>query len=226
MLKFKQKQSATLLAVLSWPPLVEPDAMQTRPARQEFSLYSRDGKRKYLNHAERQRALAEMEKLPRDQALMCLTLAWTGARISEVLSLSASSFMPDCGVVSIRTLKRRKPHVREVPIPPELMKALERHYRIAAAQRDPLRAASRLWQQHRGTAYKIIKRVMARAGIVGIHACPKALRHAFAIAAVRCVPVTLVKKWLGHARLSTTEIYLDVCGEDEIEFAARLWQSP
>jgi hypothetical protein len=34
------------------------------------------------------------------------------------------------------------------------------------------------------------------------------------------------KKWLGHARLETTAIYLDVSGEEERKLAARLWEYP
>ena len=71
-----------------------------------------------------QRALAEMKMLAPKRALFALTLAWTGARVSEVLDLRAYSFQIERGIVAIRTLKRRRPCVREVPIPPELMAAL------------------------------------------------------------------------------------------------------
>jgi integrase len=66
---------------------------------------------------------------------------------------------------------------------------------------------------------------MAQAQIgPGPHATPKGLRHGFGIHALRSrVPITLVKRWLGHARLSTTEIYLQVMGDDEREIAARMW---
>src|SRR5450756_1867657 len=84
-------------------------------------LYAWGGRRKYLNRAERQRALAAMAALERDQELFALTLAWTGARVSEVLALFPSSFQIEACLVSIVTLKRRRFHVREVPIPPHLM---------------------------------------------------------------------------------------------------------
>jgi integrase len=69
-----------------------------------------------LENAERSRVLAEMTKLPKDQALFALTLAWTGARVSEVLALTAASFQIESGIVAIQTLKRRRHIVREVPI--------------------------------------------------------------------------------------------------------------
>ncbi len=49
-------------------------------------LYTAGGRRKYLNRAERQRALAAMVALDEDRSLFALTLAWTGARLSEVLA--------------------------------------------------------------------------------------------------------------------------------------------
>ena len=119
-----------------------------------LSLYATDGARKYLNRDERQRVLAAVEQLPIDRALFALTLAWTGARVSEVLALTPSSFQIEGGVVAIRTLKRRRHHIREVPIPPELMRALDQHFQLAAKQRDLRRADSRPWPWHRVTAWR------------------------------------------------------------------------
>src|SRR4051812_8277310 len=92
----------------------------------ESSLYGPGGGRKYVNRDERGRVLAAAETLDPEQCLFALLLAWTGARVSEVLALSPASFQIDSGVVTIVTLKRRKFPVREVPIPPKLMKRLDR----------------------------------------------------------------------------------------------------
>ena len=71
-----------------------------------------------------------------------------------------------------------------------------------------------------------MKRAMKLAGIVGSQASPKGLRHGFGIASTQAdVPVTLVRKWLGHARLATTEIYLDAVGAEEQDLAGRLWKT-
>ncbi len=65
---------------------------------------------------------------------------------------------------------------------------------------------------------------MAAAQVHHLQACPKGLRHGFAVNAVRCgVPVTLLQKWMGHADLAVTRIYTDVSGPDEREIAARMW---
>jgi integrase/recombinase XerD len=189
-----------------------------------FSLYAPSGARKYLNHAERQRVLAAVEFLEPGQALFALTLAWTGARVSEVLALTPASFQIERGIVAIHTLKRRKHSVREVPIPPVLTAALEHHFQLSAMQRDPLPADRRLWPWCRVTGWRIIKRVMRRIGISGRHACPRGLRHAFGVGTLQAgVPLNLAQRWLGHARMTTTAIYTEVMGPEEGAFAARFW---
>lgn len=75
---------------------------------ESFSLYSEQGARKYLNAVERRRALAAMLHLRSDQALFALTLAWTGARVSEVLALTPECFQIESSIIAFRTLKRRK----------------------------------------------------------------------------------------------------------------------
>ena len=53
---------------------------------------------------------------------------------------------------------------------------------------------------------------------------PKGLSHGFGINAVLTgVPVTTLKKWMRHAKLETTSIYLDAVGAEERELAARMW---
>ena len=199
---------------------MKPDFAET------FSLYTSAGSRKYLNAAERRRALDVMATLPPDQALFALMLAWTGARVSEVLALTPVSFQTESGIVSFRTLKRRKHVVREVPIPPELMAALERHFGLAAMERDPQRANSRLWPWHRITAWRIIKRVMRRSLIAGRQACPRGLRHAFGVGTLQAgVPLNLAQRWLCHSRISTTAIYANVSGPEEAAFAERFWDT-
>lgn len=190
-----------------------------------YSLYTRTGARKYLNGAERQRVLRATAALPADQRLFARTLAWTGARVSEVLALTASSFQVEPGLVAIRTLKRRRHHVREVPIPPKLMSALDRTFRLKAIQRDPRHADDRLWPWSRTTAWRLIKRVMEAADLSGARASPKGLRHAFGVATLGIVPLNIRQKWLGHARPETTDIYSAVCGPDEIAFAERFWRN-
>lgn len=68
---------------------------------------------------------------------------------------------------------------------------------------------------------------MASAAISGTPAMPKGLRHGFGVHAVQArVPVTLVQRWLGHASLRTTSIYIDVTGADERAIAGLMRYKP
>ena len=183
------------------------------------SLYGRDGGRKYLNQDERQRALSIVLALPEPQALFALTLAWTGARVTEVLALTPSSFQLERGIVAIVTLKRRRHHVREVPLPPDLIHRLSEYL-----SRMPVDPSTRMWGWHRTTAWRLIKRVMREAEIAGRPASPRGMRHAFGVGTLQSgVPLNLVARWLGHARLSTTAIYADASGPEERSIATRFW---
>ena len=188
-------------------------------------LYAGTGERKYVNQAERRRVLAAMERLERERALFSLLLAWTGGRISEVLAVRPDSFQTERNIVTLRTLKRRRPHFREVPVLPGLMTAIDRHFGLGKLQRDPETAHRRLWSCSRVTAWRFVKGAMLEAGVAGRPACPRGLRHGFAVATLRAsVPLNLVQRWMGHARISTTAIYTAVSGDEEAAFAERFWQ--
>jgi integrase len=67
---------------------------------------------------------------------------------------------------------------------------------------------------------------MKEAGIAGLPASPKGLRHTFGVSAFQAnVPPHLVQRWLGHASLRTTVIYAEVSGKEERQFAARMWEN-
>jgi integrase len=153
---------------------------------------------------------------------VCAILAYTGCRISEGLALTAGCFDFSEGFVAVRCLKKRSkvPIVREVPLPSEVLELLRQVHDLDGA------GLARLWQWSRSGAWYIIKRVMHEAGIEpGPHATPKGLRHGFGLYAVRCgVPITFVQRWLGHASLKTTAIYLQAMGREERAIAARMWE--
>jgi site-specific recombinase XerD len=55
---------------------------------------------------------------------------------------------------------------------------------------------------------------------------PKALRHAFgAEAALNQIALTLIKKWMGHSRIETTEIYTSLIGKEERALARLTWKN-
>lgn len=55
---------------------------------------------------------------------------------------------------------------------------------------------------------------------------PKGLRHAFAVeASQKGIPINIVQRWLGHARIETPAIYASAIGEEERNLARRAWSS-
>jgi len=194
-------------------------------AYEEMTLFGQLGERKYLNAAERRRFIrAARDAEPRVRSF-CLTLGWSGGRISEILALTAAALDVESGVANIQTLKRRKRGiVRQVPLPCDILRELNRVFHLRRRQRDPYLASERLWTWSRTTAWRRVKEVMAAAGVAGAAATPKGLRHAFGVNAFQArVPPHLVQRWLGHASLRTTSIYGDVMGPEERALAARMW---
>src|SRR4029077_15780428 len=128
------------------------------------------------------------------QALFALTLAWTGARPSEVLALTPLSFQVESGIISLRTLNRRTFSIRAVPIPPALMVALDTEFALTAKQGSERSDARILWPWSRTTAWRIIKRAMAHAQVAGRQASPRGLRHAFGVGTLQSgVPLNITQ---------------------------------
>jgi len=65
-----------------------------------LSLFGRSGSRKYLNAAERQHFTEIARRAAPKIRLFCLTLGWSGARISEVLALTPASIDIESGVAN------------------------------------------------------------------------------------------------------------------------------
>ena len=181
------------------------------------SAYDQEGRRKYLSREEGRRFLDHVVRLPKPSALFCLTLYYTGCRISEALALCRCDLDSEMNVVAIRSLKKRgRKEMRRIPLPEFLVKEL-----IVNA---PTGDGQRLWKFSRTTGWRIIKWVMEAAGIEGIHATSKGLRHGFGVrGALGQIPVSLIQAWMGHADPTTTAIYLNVQDEEERVLIERTW---
>lgn len=181
----------------------------------------REGNRKYLTESERI-AFYKTVMIEPDEGLRAfgLTLFYTGCRISEALNTPIGRIDSTAKAFVFETLKQRKRGCyRAIPIPKSLVAALRRMV-------EGKQPSDRVWTFSRSTAYRFIKRLMVAAGIEGSMASPKGLRHSFAVASIsQSIPLTTVQKWMGHARLDTTAIYLNVSGKEERELARRLWKA-
>ncbi|KJZ25411.1 tyrosine-type recombinase/integrase [Tritonibacter mobilis] len=176
------------------------------------SLLTSTGHRKYLNASERRRFIATAKRRRSSESLLCLMLLWSGGRLSEILSLRRDHISLEEGVVVFRTLKKRGQIChRHVPLPRSVVV-------MVTEADDPL------FPWGRTQAWSIVKAVMADAKIIGPQATPRGLRHSFAVHAVsKGVPLHLIQRWLGHARLETTAIYSQALGPEERQIARRMW---
>lgn len=117
-------------------------------------------------------AMLEKERRWRDLALVSI-LFDTGMRVGELVEMRAHDVDLDTGIIVIRITKSRKP--RMVRIGPKTIRNLSRYWR--RPRREPGYAINTTHGKlRRDTAYKIIRKVFAQAGIdktVG----PHDLRH-------------------------------------------------
>lgn len=185
-------------------------------------LYAPGGARLYVNTAERRRFLAVADTTPPPVRSLCLTLAYTGCRISEALSLTPESIQTEAAVIAIATLKKRKRSlIREVPVPESLIERLVVDHGLAGPRG---RMPHYLWPVCRATAWRQVKRIMDEAGIAGPQATAKGLRHGFGVHALQSgVPLNLLQRWMGHAHISITAIYGNAVGPEERAIAERMW---
>lgn len=195
-------------------------------------IYDERNQRLYINAPERQRFLVAANKARLPVRAFCLTLLYTGCRLSEALELTTASIDPESQLISFRTLKQRdRHHIREVPIPPELSVILAglKELRVPMKELDDF-SPMPLWTYKKGqplnriTGYRWVKRIMDKADIHGAQASPKGLRHGYGVYALRMgIPLNMLSKWMGHASMITTSIYGNAVGSEELEIAGRMW---
>jgi len=186
--------------------------------RVPHSAYDPEGRRKYLTHAESRVFLKCSRKLPLREALFCLTIHYTGIRISEALMLAKQDIDLESCVIRVRTLKKRQhEEYRRIPIPEWLAK------RMLSLETETPHGC--LWPFSRTTGWRVIKRVMAQAKIEGIHATTKGLRHAFGVRGIMAgLPLKFLQEIFGHSHIETTSIYLDVKDCEKRALMQRTWK--
>lgn len=191
----------------------------------DWSLYDARGRRKYLAASERGAFLRAAFQVGGRVASFCAVLTLCGARVSEVLALTPERIDDTNCTITFETLKQRRKKVfRSVPVPRSLLWYLDGVHNYRELQRNPKRASQLLWPWSRTTAWRHVKRVMWRTSTPTYLATPRALRHAFgADAAVKSISLTLIKKWMGHRDIRTTEIYTSLVGKEERAQAKKTW---
>ncbi len=151
----------------------------------------------------------------RDRAMLEVLYA-SGLRVSELVTLKVAQLSHDMGVVRIlgKGAKERLVPVGEVALDWVQRYALEaRPPLLDGRQSDALFVTSRGQPMTRQAFWHLIKRHAAQAGIHGAIS-PHTLRHAFATHLLNHgADLRVVQLLLGHADISTTQIYTHVARE-------------
>ncbi len=155
----------------------------------------------------------------RDRALVAFYVS-TGARASELLSVSQGGVDPGRQLITVTRKGTR--HVQDLPASPDAFVWL-RLYQAGTQGLVPQGAGLPLWwtlrQPVRPLGYHAVHRMFERAASrAGSAVTLHALRHtaAYRMAEDPGLPLTDVQFVLGHAQLTTTQIYLTPRKEDVI----------
>jgi integrase len=148
---------------------------------------------------------------PHAQARLLMLVQWrAGLRVSEALALEVADLQLDGERPTLKVRQGKGGKDRVVPVHPELGAGLRNFLAFSPVRRGPIFDASR------STAWRWLKLALARA--VDLGAIPpgrKVGTHTLRHSAARHwlasgVPINVVSRWLGHASLQTTLIYLEI----------------
>jgi integrase/recombinase XerD len=181
-----------------------------------------------LNYAQVQRLLAaprgDTPAVRRDRALLEVMYA-SGLRASETIGLDVADVDLKRGFLRARGKGSKE---RLVPLGRQAIAALSAYLRDGRPKLVGERVEPRLFVNFRGGSltrqglYKIVQRHAREAGLSG-QMSPHTLRHSFAthLLAGGC-DLRAVQEMLGHADISTTQMYTHLSGEQlkEVYFRA------
>jgi integrase/recombinase XerD len=145
----------------------------------------------------------------RDRAML-ETLYATGLRVSELVALKTFEVNLDAGVVRVLGKGSKE---RLVPLGEEAVHWISEYLKIRNTKSTALFVTSRRAGMTRQAFWYLIRRYGARA-IPGKKLSPHVLRHAFATHLINHgADLRVVQLLLGHADISTTQIYTHVARE-------------
>jgi integrase/recombinase XerD len=181
---------------------------------------------KILSEQEIEALIRAVDALPEREAYRMRALVEilyaTGLRISELLTLPLTAIMSmrseDAGMLLVRGKGGRE---RLVPLNMMAMDALRSYLAIRSTFVPNARDSTWLFPSYGGSGHltrqrfgQLLKEVARTAGIDPTKVSPHVLRHAFATHLLHHgADLVSVQKMLGHADISTTEIYTHVMKE-------------
>jgi integrase/recombinase XerD len=178
---------------------------------------------KAISQEDMERLLAEparsdTPKALRDRALLELLYA-TGLRVTELVSLNVDDV--NLASATVRVVRAKDDRDRHVPVHQRAIEPLRSYLERGRVQllRDP--GVRALFLNHRGQRltrqglWLIVKHYVREVGIQE-EVAPHTLRHTFAAHLLdQKAELEYVQKLLGHANISTTQVYTQV-GSDEV----------
>ncbi|MBU6399325.1 MAG: tyrosine recombinase [Verrucomicrobia bacterium] len=173
---------------------------------------------KALTHAEIQRLLAPPN--PATPAALCdhavLELAYaSGLRLAELRQLRLEQLHLDAGFLNVIGKGNKE---RVLPVGRKAVEALQRYLAAGRPELVTPRSPANVFLSRRGTPFAAVTlwlRIKRRVRLAGIerNVTPHMLRHSFATHLLEHgADLRVIQELLGHASISTTEVYTHVAG--------------
>lgn len=170
-------------------------------------------RRKPLSIEEQDRIINECKT--HEEKLVVWVLLDTGLRISEFENLIPSRVLWQEKRIVLygkRGPRAKKPKRRVIPLTDRARKLLEIHF----ASQNKIGFSGR-------TVQRIVDRIANRAMITK-RVTPHVLRHTFAVRCIqKGISTRALQEFLGHDKLQTTELYLNVSPEEALGEFYRKW---
>jgi len=166
-----------------------------------------------LNIEEIEKLLVQPLKLDppnlRDQAILEFLYA-TGVRISELINMKRIDLLPEVELIRVKGKGQKE---RIIPIGSKALQSVEKYLKKARPKLAKENSQDFLFLNHRGRHFsrmglwKILRKYVNRAGIKK-KVSPHTIRHSFATHLMEGgADLRAVQEMLGHADISTTQIY-------------------
>ena len=180
--------------------------------REATARQSPGSKRRTLpEYLDKQEVDALIKAAPHPKAALLMLMQWrAGLRVSEALAVEVSDLKLDSEKPTLRIRQGKGGRTRIVPVHDDLSSALSN-----AIAYGPVRRG-RIIEVTRSTAWRWVKdaadramevRTISEGRKIGTHT----LRHSAARHWLSSgIPINVVSRWLGHASLQTTLIYLEI----------------
>jgi len=180
---------------------------------------------KYFNRDQINKILSDKLKTTNYSIyLFILTLAYTGARVTEIIGNEKIKGLRVLDIkeilekensyytITIQTIKQKKETWRNLFLIPLLKIEL-----LSFISSQKLKPKDKIFNISRKTAYNWTKKACEIAGFKDDRVHPHTFRHSFAINSLtqeKPVPIQELKRVLGHSSISNTIIYSELIAQD------------